>query len=69
MIPGVERPPGRPWERPEWGERDALSRRRVQAPLTGEPLPLDDPAGFDLDVYGLDPVRTLEQWLEYAGLD
>ena len=26
-------------------------------------------AGFDLDVYGLGSVRTLEQWLEYADLD
>ena len=64
-----ERPPNRPWERPEWEEMDERSRRRVQALLTGAALPADDAAGQDLDRYGLGDVRTLGDWTEYSGLD
>ena len=63
------RPPSRPWERPEWAEMDARSRRRVQALLTGGALPADDAAGQYLDRYGLGDVRTLADWTEYSGLD
>ena len=63
-----ERPPNRPWERPEWAEMNDRSYRRVQALLTGAAL-AEDPAGQDLDRYGLGDVRTLAHWTEYSGLD
>ena len=44
------------------------SYRRVQALLDGTAL-ADDPAGLDLDRYGLGDVRTLADWTEYSGLD
>ena len=44
------------------------SCRRVQSLLTGTAL-ADDPAGQDLDRYGLGDVRTLADWTEYSGLD
>ena len=64
-----ERPPNRPWERPEWAEMNDRSYRRVQALLDGTALPVDDAAGHDLDRYGLGDVRTLADWTEYSGLD
>ena len=38
---------------------------------TGDPaaFALHDPAGLDLDRYGLGDVRTLADWTEYSGLD
>ncbi len=67
-MPGKARPANRPWERAEWGERDAISQRRVQSLLTGATLDHDDPAGLELDRYGLGP-KGLAAWTEYSGLD
>ena len=67
-TPG-ERPPNRPWERPEWEEMDDRSRRRVQSLLTDTPLADDDPAGLDLHLYGFGTARTLADWTQYSGLD
>ena len=64
-----ERPPNRPWERPEWAEMNDVSCRRVQALLTGAALAADDPAGHDQHLYGLGTARMLADWTAYSGLD
>ena len=64
-----ERPPNRPWERPEWAEMNDRSCRRVQALLTGAALAADDPAGHDQHLFGLGTARTLADWTAYSGLD
>ena len=68
-TPGLERPPNRPWELPEWAARNECSLRRVRALLVGYPLPADDPAAEDVNLYALGHARTLDDWVEYSGLD
>ena len=68
-IAGEDRPGGRAWLHPDWAEMDATSQRRVQALLTGSSLPDDDPAGLELEEYGLGSIATLADWLAYSGLD
>ena len=66
-APG-ERLPGRPYERPGWSEKNEISQRRVNAILTGVSLEEGDPAGVDLEKYGLRD-EQLAAWIEYSGLD
>lgn len=53
----------------DWAKRDADSKRRVKALLTGAALDADDPAGENLDRYGLGAAYTLDDWMEYSGFD
>lgn len=54
---------------PEWTDRYAAGLRRAKALLTGAALDEGDAAGIDLDCYGLGKERTLDEWIEYSGLD
>ena len=66
---GNYHPPMRPWERPEWAEKVELSLRRARSLVTGDPLAADDPAGVDMDAFGLGTARTLDDWVEFSGID
>ncbi len=67
---GGDRPGVKVWDRdPKWHDREAISRRRVRAILTGSRLEDGDPAAEELDLYGLGTSRTLEEWIAYSGLD
>ena len=69
-MAGGHRPGGqRAYHHPDWPERDAQTYRRVSSLLTGQPLEDGDPASEELDLYGLGTVATLDEWLEYSGLD
>ena len=67
-MPGESPPPGQPWERSDLEKRNAVSKRRVQALLTGASLASNDPAALEMDRYGLGP-KGLEAWTHYSGLD
>ena len=70
QIKSGEKSGQKAWERHnDWGSRDADSRRRIEAMITGKELPLEDPAGIDIDLYGLGNKRTIQEWIDYSGLD
>ena len=69
IMHGAIRSPGRPWETPEWFERNAVSRRRCRHILGIEACEPDDPALRDIDVYGMGTARSFDDWQRWSGFD
>ena len=69
LMHGAVRPAGRPWEHPDWAEKDAVSVRRCRALLGIEKCEPSDPALVDLDKYSFGTARSFAEWEAWSGFD